>query len=118
VLLLQRDWSASLLRHLAPVGRMALTNYLFQSVVSSLVFFGYGFGFWGIGRARQVLYVLAVFSLQVLLSRWWMGKFRYGPMEWLWRAFTYWQLPAMRKGPAAPSPGEEIPEIPFIDRGV
>ncbi|MCL1634185.1 DUF418 domain-containing protein [Luteimonas sp. SX5] len=96
VLLLQKRAWAKLLSWLAPAGRMALTNYLSQSVIASLFFYGYGLGHWGVGRARQVLFVLAVFGLQLLLSRWWLSKFRYGPMEWLWRWATYARRPAMR----------------------
>jgi uncharacterized membrane protein YeiB len=90
----------SRIRILAPVGRMALTNYLLQSAVSALFFFGYGLGHWGMGRAWQVVYVAVVFLLQVAFSHWWLGRFRYGPMEWLWRAITYWKLPAMKLEPA------------------
>lgn len=87
---------------LAPAGRMALSNYLCQSVLQGLFFYGYGMGHWGASRAWQVVFVGLVFSLQVVFSRYWLAKFRYGPMEWLWRAATYWQLPAMRKStPAA-----------------
>jgi uncharacterized membrane protein YeiB len=75
---------------------MALTNYLLQSLVGALVFFGHGLGYWGLGRAWQLAYVVVLFALQVGFSHWWMGRFRYGPMEWLWRAVTYWQIPAMR----------------------
>jgi uncharacterized membrane protein YeiB len=88
-------------RVLAPAGRMALTNYLAQSLISSLVFYGYGAGQWGLARSWQVVYVVAVFALQVAFSHWWLARFRYGPMEWLWRAFTYRQLPAMRLSPPA-----------------
>jgi uncharacterized membrane protein YeiB len=86
---------------LAPAGRMALTNYLCQSIVQSIFFYGYFLGHWGMGRARQVLFVLVVFALQVAFSRWWLSMFRYGPMEWLWRAATYWRWPAMRRVAAA-----------------
>lgn len=97
VLLLQRKGTwAKLLSWLAPAGRMALTNYLTQSVIASLFFYGYGLGHWGVGRAWQVLFVFVVFGLQLLLSRWWLTKFRYGPMEWLWRWATYARRPAMR----------------------
>lgn len=96
VLLLQKATWAKLLSWLAPAGRMALTNYLGQSVVASLFFYGYGLGYWGVGRAWQVLFVLVVFGLQLLLSRWWLSRFRYGPMEWLWRWATYAHRPAMR----------------------
>jgi len=83
---------------LAPAGRMALTNYLMQSVVSTLVFYGYGLGYFGqLPRAGQVVYVLAFFIVQVLLSRAWLARFQFGPMEWLWRALTYLRLPAMRR---------------------
>ena len=96
VLLLQKRTWAKLLSWLAPAGRMALTNYLTQSVIASLFFYGYGLGHWGVGRAWQALFVLVVFGLQLVFSRWWLGKFRYGPMEWLWRWATYARRPAMR----------------------
>jgi uncharacterized membrane protein YeiB len=75
---------------------MALTNYLMQSVVASAFFYGYGLGHWGMPRAQQALFVLVVFALQVLLSHWWLARFRYGPMEWLWRWMTYGARPALR----------------------
>ncbi|HJV49733.1 MAG TPA: DUF418 domain-containing protein [Geothrix sp.] len=96
VLMLHSGTALSKIKILAPVGRMALTNYLMQSFITSFIFFGYGLGHWGMGRARQALYVFIVYALQVAFSYWWLGKFRYGPMEWLWRAITYWKLPAMR----------------------
>ena len=83
---------------LAPAGRMALTNYLMQSLICSFVFFGYGlaqFGEWG--RATQVGFVFAVFAAQVAFSHWWMARFRMGPLEWLWRAGTYLSRPPMRR---------------------
>ncbi|MDY0022948.1 DUF418 domain-containing protein [Arenimonas caeni] len=83
---------------LAPAGRMALTNYLMQSVVCTTIFYGYGLGYFEqLPRAWQPLFVLALFGLQVLLSHWWLARFRFGPMEWLWRAATYLQLPPMRR---------------------
>jgi len=87
---------------LAPFGRMALTNYLTQSLVSSTFFFGYGFGNWGISRLDQMLFVAVLAVAQIAFSHVWLSRFRYGPMEWLWRAVTYWQIPPMRiKTPAA-----------------
>ncbi|KGM57004.1 hypothetical protein N799_12440 [Lysobacter arseniciresistens ZS79] len=98
VLALQRG--AGWLRVLAPAGRMALTNYLAQSAIGTLVFYGYGLGLWGgVPRSWQVLGVVVVFGLQLLASRWWLARFRYGPLEWAWRAFTYWQWPPMRRPP-------------------
>lgn len=87
-----RRWVAPL----APAGRMALTNYLGTSVICTLIFYGYGLGYWGLARAWQIPFVFAVFGVQVLLSRWWLARFRYGPMEWLWRSVTYLQIPRMR----------------------
>ena len=97
VLMLHSRGPLSKISLLAPAGRMALTNYLCQSIVQSVFFYGYFLGHWGMGRAWQVLFVLVVFPLQVAFSHWWLSRFRYGPMEWLWRAATYWQWPAMRK---------------------
>ena len=82
---------------LAPAGRMALTNYLLQSLIASTLFYGYGFGLGGqIGRAGQVALVFVVFALQLLASHWWLARHRFGPMEWLWRWFTYGARPPMR----------------------
>jgi len=91
-------WSR--IRVLGPVGRMALTNYLTQSVICMLVFDGFGLGLWGLPRSRQVVFVIVVFAAQVAFSHWWLARFRYGPMEWLWRGFTYRVVPAFRIAPA------------------
>jgi uncharacterized protein len=80
---------------------MALTNYLTHSVIGTFYFYGYGLGHWGMGRAGQLLFVCIVFAVQLLLSRWWLARYRYGPMEWLWRAFTYLRWPRMRQAVVA-----------------
>lgn len=88
---------AGVLGWLAPAGRMALTNYLVQSLVGTLVFYGYGLGYFEqLPRAWQVPFVLALFALQVLASRWWLRHFRFGPVEWLWRSLTYFNPQPMR----------------------
>lgn len=97
VLMLHSTTVLSKVRVLAPAGRMALTNYLFQSVIGSLFFYGYGLGYWGMGRAWQVVFVAVVFALQVVFSHIWLAKFHYGPMEWLWRSITYLKFPVMRR---------------------
>lgn len=84
------------IRVLSAPGRMALTTYLTQSVICSYIFFGYGLAHWGMSRATQVLFVAVVFSIQIVFSHWWLARFRYGPMEWVWRALTYRTMPAMR----------------------
>ena len=86
---------------LAPAGRMALTNYLSQSLVCTLIFYGYGLGYFEqLPRAWQVPFVLAFFAVQVALSHWWLARFRYGPAEWVWRTVTYGRRPGMRLAPA------------------
>ncbi|KPN19913.1 hypothetical protein AO715_08185 [Xanthomonas sp. Mitacek01] len=85
----------------APAGRMALTHYLGQSLICSLVFYGYGLGLWGEwGRAMQTGFVLGVFALQVAVSHVWLSHHRYGPMEWTWRWLTYGRRPGWRRMPA------------------
>ena len=96
ILMLHSAGGFAKIRVLAPFGRMALTNYLSQSVLASMFFYGYGLGHWGMGRALQLVFVAAVVIVQVALSHWWLARFRFGPMEWLWRAVTYWNLPPMR----------------------
>jgi uncharacterized protein len=87
---LQATATAGALAWLAPAGRMALTNYLLQSVIATLVFSGYGLGYFEqLPRAWQPVLVVAIFALQVLLSHAWLARHRHGPMEWLWRAWTY-----------------------------
>lgn len=85
------------LHWLAPAGRMALTNYLMQSILCTLVFNAYGLGYFDqLPRAWQVPFVLAVFLSQVLISHWWLSRFRFGPAEWLWRSLTYLRRQPMR----------------------
>ena len=72
------------------------------ALISAFYCFGHGLGHWGMPRVSQVVYVFAIFALQVGFSHWWLGLFRYGPMEWLWRAITYWRIPPMRLDQAEP----------------
>ena len=92
------------LARLAPAGRMALTNYLLQSLVCMVWFYGFAFGHYGMPRARQLVFVAVVYVLQVGFSHWWLARFRYGPMEWFWRGFTYRQVPPWRVAPLPPRP--------------
>lgn len=81
---------------LAPMGRMALTNYLMQSLIQASFFYGWGFGHFGLGRAQQLGFAVLVLVLQCIFSHWWLARFRYGPMEWVWRGITYWKIPELR----------------------
>jgi len=93
VLMLHSNTVFSTIRILGPVGRMALTNYLTQSLICAIYFYGHAMGHWGMPRAQQVMFVLVVYAAQIAFSHWWLSKFRYGPMEWFWRGFTYRQIP-------------------------
>lgn len=82
---------------LSAVGRMALTNYLVQSIVGTLIFNGYGLGYFGtVGRPGLWLIVLAIWAAQLWYSPLWLARFRFGPAEWLWRSLTYMTPQPMR----------------------
>ncbi|WP_421569925.1 DUF418 domain-containing protein [Stenotrophomonas sp. PD6] len=86
------------LRGLAPMGRMALTQYILQSLVGTWLFYGYGLGaFETMPRAWQIPFAVLLFAVQVLLSHVWLRYFRFGPLEWIWRAMTYGQWPPLRR---------------------
>lgn len=109
VLMLHSHSILSRISVLAPLGRMALTNYITHSVLGTLYFYGYGLGHWGMGRAGQVVFVFVIIAFQVVLCTWWLKHFRYGPLEWLWRVVTYWRMTPIRREPDAASQLERIP---------
>jgi uncharacterized protein len=74
----------------APVGRTALSNYLFQSLICIFIFYGVGLGYGGtLGYSEVVLMSLLLFGWQIIFSTLWLRYFRFGPVEWLWRQLTY-----------------------------
>ena len=88
------DWikkkGNSKLKVLAPMGRMALTNYLMQTILGITIYYGVGLGFGGnIGPAIFIPIGLVVYAFQVLYSNLWFKYFNYGPFEWIWRMLTY-----------------------------
>ena len=86
----QKSAGRRFLAFLAPVGRMALTNYLLQTIVCVFLFYGYGFGQFGkFGATAATLTALVIFLFQILLSSLWLKYYAYGPMEWIWRQLTY-----------------------------
>jgi uncharacterized protein len=88
----------SKLKVLAPLGRMALTNYLMQTIIGITLYYGVGFGFGGnIGPAIFIPIGLAVYALQIIYSNLWFRYFNYGPLEWIWRQLTYWKRLPLRK---------------------
>ncbi|MFC4634507.1 DUF418 domain-containing protein [Dokdonia ponticola] len=83
---------------LAPYGRMALTNYILQSIIGTLLLYGWGFGFLGeISNTVTFLMAIALIILQVWVSKIWLRHFAYGPIEWLWRSLTFFKVFPMRK---------------------
>ncbi|MCG2614583.1 DUF418 domain-containing protein [Terrimonas sp. NA20] len=88
-------WFFALMR---PVGQMAFTNYLTQSFLMGLFFYGVGFGMFGKLQRYEIYYVVvATWVLQIIWSHIWLRFFLFGPMEWLWRSLTYWKRQPMRK---------------------
>lgn len=82
-----------------PYGRMALSNYIGQTIAGTFVFFGWGLGLIGsIGAANAVLIGQGITALQITFSKIWLGRFRYGPLEWLWRSGTYLKWQPIKKG--------------------
>ena len=74
----------------APVGRMAFTNYVAQSIVFGWIFYGYGLGLFGrLNVATALTIGVVVYLAQVTFSHWWLGRYRFGPVEWLWRSLMY-----------------------------
>jgi uncharacterized protein len=94
-----RGWVAPF----APAGRMALTIYIAQSVIGTTFFYGYGLGWWGMARAWQLVFVVVAFAALLAFAHVWLSRFRYGPLEWLWRAATYLHAPSMRQERLAPA---------------
>ena len=91
-LLFERRVLQQRLNWLGPVGRMGLTNYVTQLALLTTLQNGYGFGLVGrIGSLAWALIAVAIFVLQVGYSNWWLTRFSYGPLEWIWRRVTYWQ---------------------------
>jgi uncharacterized protein len=81
-----------------PVGRMAFTNYIAQSLILGWIFYGYGLGLFGrMSSTTGLLLVLLIYGVQTLWSRWWLQRFAFGPIEWLWRALMYASRPPFRK---------------------
>lgn len=105
VLLHQSGRCDRLFAGLAAVGRMALTNYLMQSVFYLFAIYGFGLGLmpW-LGATLSLVLAVAFFVLQMVFSQWWLARYRFGPLEWLWRSLTYGERQTMA------IPGRTSPE--------
>jgi len=97
MLICQSNILMGLKKRLAAVGRMAFSNYLMHSVIMAFIFYGYGLGQYGrIGYFGLMGIVLGIWILQLYLSPWWLQRYRFGPLEWLWRSLTYRKKQPMR----------------------
>ena len=97
VILVQLQQWKRMLAPLGAMGRMALTVYLSQSIVFPLLFFGFGFGQLGrVGSSTVWAYAALMFAANMAFCVWWMKRFRFGPVEWLWRTLSYLRLQPMR----------------------
>jgi uncharacterized protein len=95
----------SRLRAFARAGRMALTNYMFQAIALDVLSSGYGFNL----KLRPYTYVVAavaLFAMEATFSTLWLSRFRFGPLEWIWRTITYARLQPLRR------PSSQLTEIP------
>lgn len=96
-----RTTSRHRLEPVARVGRMGLTNYLWQSVAMSVLFLSYGLGLDGrLPLWSCALVGIAIYLSHLPISAWWLRRFRYGPVEWVWRSLTYMRFPEMRPEPS------------------
>ncbi len=97
ILMTQREIWRRRLAPLAAVGRTALSNYLLQSLICTTIFYSYGLALFGKVRpSLGLLLTITIFLIQIPLSVWWLRRFQFGPIEWLWRSLTYWQRQPMR----------------------
>ncbi|HEV8506027.1 MAG TPA: DUF418 domain-containing protein [Chitinophagaceae bacterium] len=98
MLLYKSGWFKWLFKLMRPVGQMAFTNYLMQSFLCGVFFYGIGFGYFGKLELYQLYYVVAVvWILQIVWSHLWLRYYRFGPLEWLWRSLTYWKRQPLKK---------------------
>jgi uncharacterized protein len=102
MLLYKSGWFKWLFAMMRPVGQMAFTNYLMQSLLVGLFFYGVGFGMFGKLERYEIYYVVAAtWTLQIIYSHIWLSYFRFGPLEWAWRSLTYWKMQPFRKNNSA-----------------
>jgi uncharacterized protein len=103
MLLYKSGWVKWFFALMRPVGQMAFTNYLMQSVLCGMYFNGIGFGMYGSLERHEIYYVVAVvWVLQIIWSHIWLHYFRFGPLEWAWRSLTYWKKQPMKKNATTP----------------
>lgn len=101
LLMFRKKWNR-VLSPLGNIGQMALTSYLMQTLFGLLLFYSFGFGLFTLtSPAINALISVGIFSAQLAFSRWWLSRFYYGPIEWLWRSATFLQPQKMLKSEAS-----------------
>lgn len=90
LVLWQKRAMRGLFARLAAAGRMAFSCYILETLISTLVFYGHGLGLFGrVDRLQQMLFTFGVWTILLIAAPWWLGRYRYGPLEWVWRTLTY-----------------------------
>jgi len=98
MLLYKLGFAKRLMGWMRCVGQMAFTNYLLQSIICTLIFYGYGLGYFGRLQRYETYYVVgAIWIAQTVYSVVWLRYFRFGPFEWIWRSLTYWHRQTFRR---------------------
>jgi uncharacterized protein len=109
ILMLVRSGALTwLVNRLAAAGRMAFSNYLVTSIITTILFCGFGFGLYGrLSRFEQLYVVVGIWVFILVWSKPWLERFHYGPFEWIWRSLVQWKRqPFVRRlpGPASAAP--------------
>lgn len=95
---LEKSPDNKILKLFAPVGKLSMSNYLLQSIIATLIFYSYGFGFYGkVSVFTGSLFVIVFYAGQILFSNYWLKNHRYGPIEWVWRSATYKKIQPWKK---------------------
>jgi len=98
MLVFRSGWVNGLVKMLAKTGQMALSNYLLQSILCGLFFYGFGFGMFAKLQIYQnYLFVMCIWLICIVFSNIWLHFFKFGPAEWLWRSLTYWKKQEMKR---------------------
>ena len=107
MLLYKSGWFKWLFALMRPVGQMAFTNYLMQSLVCAILFYGIGFGWYGKLQRYEIYYVVAgIWIIEIIWSHAWLRFFRFGPLEWCWRSLTYWKKQPLKRDKSITTTGE------------
>lgn len=99
ILLFHYKKVAHLLTYMANMGKMSVSNYLAQSIITTTIFYAYGFGLYGkIGYFFGILLTIGIYTIQLFVSTYWLQKYRMGPVEYVWRLGTYLEKPQFKRG--------------------